>query len=234
MSRDMKPRKNYRATPHKKSRGNTLGGLFLGLVIGVVVAAVVVWMIYKTPPPFVNKGPVPTPAQTQTTPASSPAASGAASGAVSTPLTLSGKPGDPIPQNGEKPRFDFYKILPANGDAAPAPEAKPADAKPTEMKPSDTKVADVPKPPDATPKVEKETTLKESVYLQTGSFQSAADADSEKARLTLLGTNASVQQIMLQDKVWYRVRLGPFKKTEDVNHTRAELAKQGIDAHIVK
>ena len=32
---------------------------------------------------------------------------------------------DPVP---EKPRFDFYKILPGNADAVPAPEAKP-DAK---------------------------------------------------------------------------------------------------------
>ena len=39
---------------------------------------------------------------------------------------------------------------------------------------------------------------------------------------------------MLQDKVWYRVRLGPFRKVEDVNAMRAELARQGIDANVVK
>lgn len=71
-------------------------------------------------------------------------------------------------------------------------------------------------------------------YLQTGSFQSANDADNQKAKLAMMGTEASVQQVMLQDKVWYRVRLGPFKKMDDVNNLRAELAKQGIDANIVK
>ena len=81
---------------------------------------------------------------------------------------------------------------------------------------------------------EKESALKEPVYLQTGSFQSAADADSHKARLALLGAEASIQQVMLQDKVWYRVRIGPFKKLDDVNNMRADLAKQGIDAKIVK
>ena len=43
-----------------------------------------------------------------------------------------------------------------------------------------------------------------------------------------------MQQVMLQEKVWYRVRLGPFKKMDDVNNMRADLAKQGIDAKIVK
>lgn len=39
---------------------------------------------------------------------------------------------------------------------------------------------------------------------------------------------------MLQDKVWYRVRLGPFKKQDEVNSMRAELSSQGIEANIVK
>jgi cell division protein FtsN len=80
----------------------------------------------------------------------------------------------------------------------------------------------------------KEGALKDPVYLQTGSFQNAADADNQKAKLALMGAEASVQQVMLQDKVWYRVRLGPFKKQDEVNHMRAELSSQGIEANIVK
>ena len=72
------------------------------------------------------------------------------------------------------------------------------------------------------------------MYLQTGSFQNAADADNQKAKLALMGAEASVQQVMLQDKVWYRVRLGPFKKQDEVNSMRAELSSQGIEANIVK
>ena len=70
--------------------------------------------------------------------------------------------------------------------------------------------------------------------MQTGSFQNAADADNQKAKLALMGAEASVQQVMLQDKVWYRVRLGPFKKQDEVNNMRAELSSQGIEANIVK
>ena len=76
--------------------------------------------------------------------------------------------------------------------------------------------------------------LKEAVYLQTGSFQNAGDADNLKAKLAMLGAEASIQQVMLQEKVWYRVRLGPFKKMDEVNNMRSDLAKQGIEAKVVK
>ena len=41
-----------------------LVGIFVGLVLGVLCAAGVVWYIFKTPPPFSNKGqPSPSTAQ---------------------------------------------------------------------------------------------------------------------------------------------------------------------------
>jgi cell division protein FtsN len=209
MSRDMKPRKSSASSSRHKSGGNTLVGLFVGLVIGVLGAAAVVWYIYKTPAPFSNKGLAPA------APATAPQ-NGAA------PMALPGKPGDPIPQGGDKPRFDFYKILPGNAEAIPDP--KPTDGKSAESKGKNEK----------NEKNEKDAALSDPVFLQTGSFQNAADADNQKAKLAMMGSEASVQQVMLQDKVWYRVRLGPFKKMAEVNSTRAELAKQGIEANIVK
>ena len=208
MNLDMKARKP--ASSRRTSGGGMLIGLFVGLVIGVLVAAGVVWYIHRTPMPFNNKvqPPPPPPAQ-------------AAAGQQPTPMPLPGKPGDPIPQQGDKPRFDFYKILPGNAEATP--EAKEAEPKAADNKSKGEK--DAP---------QKDGALKEPVYLQTGSFQNAADADSHKARLALLGAEASIQQVMLQEKVWYRVRLGPFKKMDDVNNIRADLAKQGIEAKIVK
>ena len=75
---------------------------------------------------------------------------------------------------------------------------------------------------------------KESIFLQAGSFQNAGDADNQKARLALLGMEASIQQVMVQDKTWFRVRLGPYARIEEVNKVRSELAKQGIEAALVK
>lgn len=220
MSRDMKPRKRSSAGSRKKSGGGTLLGLFLGLVIGVLGAAGVVWYIYKTPPPFSNKGqPSPTP-----TPAPVGGQQPVDANGKPAPLALPGKPGDPIPQNGDKPRFDFYKILPGNAEAIPDP--KSADEKIIDQKQADAVKQKNEK--------EKDNPLKEPLYLQTGSFQNAGDADNQKAKLALMGVEASVQQVMLQEKVWFRVRLGPFKKMEELNSIRADLVKQGIEANVVK
>ena len=212
MSRDMKPRKGSKTASRKKTGGGTLLGLFLGLVLGVLAAAGVVWYIYKTPIPFNNKSqpsPVPVPAQS--------AAQPTGANVAAQPMVLPGKPGDPITQNGDKPRFDFYKILPGNAEAIP-------DPKPTDQKQTDA----------AKGKNDRDNSLKEPIYLQTGSFHSAEDADNQKARLALIGAEASVQQVMLQDKVWYRVRLGPFNKMDEVNNMRSDLAKQGMEANVVK
>ncbi len=208
----MKPRKRSNAS-RRTSGGGTLIGLFVGLVIGVLAAAGVVWYIHKTPAPFSNRmqpATPSTPQQQQQT------------GTPQTPLALPGKPGDPIPQPSDKPRFDFYKILPGTSEAIP-------DPKPAEGKSGEPKQAEGTKGKEGT-----EAALKDPVYLQTGSFQNAGDADNQKAKLAMMGAEATIQQVMLQDKVWYRVRLGPFRKIEDVNAMRAELARQGIEANVVK
>ena len=208
----MKSRKRNTAA-RRNSAGGTLVGLFVGLVIGVLVAAGVVWYIYKTPMPLSSKAQPPSQTASQTL---------QQGGTPSAPLPLPGKPGDPIPQGSDKPRFDFYKILPGNSEAIPDP--KPADGKSAELKPGE----------EAKAKDGKDSALKEPVYLQTGSFQNAADADNHKAKLAMMGVEASIQQVMLQDKVWYRVRLGPFKKLDEVNSMRSDLARQGVEANVVK
>ncbi len=263
MSRDMKPRKT---PPAGKSGGSTLLGLFIGLVIGVIGVAGVVWYINKAPLPFTTTGQQPKlpPPVASKSPTPAPAE---APPAASAPVALPGKPGDPI---ADKPRFDFYKILPGKAEAIPdptpdetrSPAAKPGETKPIEAKSVDTKLSEnktasskATEEKMASGKIAEgkaaenrntdsktadggkgktETALKEPIYLQAGSFQTATDADNQKARLALLGAEARIQQVMLQDKVWYRVRLGPYHKMEEVNHLRADLAKQGIDASVVK
>lgn len=210
MTRDMKQNRRRSDNEKKGLRGSTLLGIFGGIVVGVLIAAGVVWYINKTPTPFTAKGQraAPTePGKTQEAP---------------TPAALPGKPGDPAPQGGDKPRFDFYKILPGSADSIPAPSEKPAEK--SSEKPTD----------DNKSKGDKESVVKNSLYLQTGSFQKPEEADNQKAKLALMGVEASVQQVMVQDKVWFRVRLGPFNKLDDVNRVRSELAKQNIEANVVK
>lgn len=198
--------KSKRAPAKKKSAGGTLIGLFIGLVLGIVGAAAVVWYINKMPAPFKPQAPV---------------EPGKQGGAPAVPAPLPGKPGDPVPEK----RFQFYDILPGKAEAKVDPAATPE--KPVEAK-------DGKEPSKDVAKESAKETAKETIYLQAGSFQNPGDADNQKAKLALLGMEASIQQVMLQDKVWYRVRLGPFTKVDDVNRVRSELAKQGIEAAVAK
>ncbi|NTV68955.1 MAG: SPOR domain-containing protein [Azonexaceae bacterium] len=204
MSRDMKPRKSQPAK--KKSAGGTLVGMFIGLVIGVGLAAGVVWYLNKSPLPFVEKAQPPARAE----------AANGKSGQPSQPLALPGKPGDPIPEK----RFQFYDILPGKADAVPDKAPKADEPKKDEAKKDDKK--DEPK--------ESKTPL----FLQAGSFSTAQDADNQKAKLAFMGIEAVVQQVMIQDKTFYRVRVGPYTKIDELNKVRAELAKSGVEAQLAK
>jgi len=209
MSRDMKPK---RTPAKKKAHGGTLVGLFVGLVFGIVGAAGVVWYINKMPTPFNKQVTQPPPADNV-----KPAAPGAPAG---TPAPLPGKPGDPIPEK----RFQFYDILPGKADAVPDKAAKP------EVKKEEPKKEE--KKEEAKKEEVKES--KTPLFLQAGSFSSAQDADNQKAKLAFMGIEAVIQQVMIQDKTFYRVRVGPFTRIDELNKTRAELAKNGIDAQLAK
>jgi len=205
MSRDMKPRKSQPAK--KKSAGGTLIGMFIGLVLGVGMAAGIVWYLNKSPLPFVEK-------------AQPPAKANGKPGEPAQPLALPGKPGDPIPEK----RFQFYDILPGKADAvpdqAPKPETRTADVKKDEAKKED--------------KREEPKESKTPLFLQAGSFSTAQDADNQKAKLAFMGIEAVVQQVMIQEKTFYRVRVGPYTKIDELNKVRAELAKSGVEAQLSK
>ena len=209
MSRDMKPRKP--APAKKKSGGGTLVGMFIGLVLGVCIAAGVVW--------YINKAPLPFNANVQNTEAK-PAPVQPAQ-----PMALPGKPGDPIPEK----RFQFYDILPGKSDAVPDKAAK-SEVKKEEPKKEEAKKEE--KKEEAKKEEVKES--KTPLFLQAGSFSTAQDADNQKAKLAFMGVEAVIQQVMIQDKTFYRVRVGPFTRIDELNKTRAELAKNGIDAQLAK
>ena len=68
-----------------------------------------------------------------------------------------------------------------------------------------------------------------------GSFQNPSDADNHKARLAIIGLESNVEPTTLPDKgTWYRVRIGPFTKLEDINRVRQVLAQNGIKSTLVK
>jgi cell division protein FtsN len=111
-----------------------------------------------------------------------------------------------------KPRFDFYRILP--GQEEPVTEKQ--------LREADQQAAKAGAP-------------KDTYLLQAGAFQNPADADNLKAKLALLGLEASVEPADLAEKgIWYRVRLGPYTRVDEINRIRQQLAQNGVNASLVR
>ena len=194
--------KTPRNTPasRKRSGGGFLLGIFVGLLIGLAIALGIAFYLNKTPIPFLAQ---------KARPADKDAA------AAAKPPVIAGLPqGSPTPAPaGEKPKFDFYKILP--GSEEPVSEAELKERAKAAKGQQDSG--------------------KDVYFIQAGSFQNPADADNQKARLAILGFESSVEPANLPDKgVWYRVRLGPYTKVDDINKVRQSLAQSGIEASLVK
>jgi cell division protein FtsN len=199
-------------------------GIIIGLLLGILLAlGVAVWLNRNTGNAFVEKT-KPVEALTPLPPVKAVPGSGATATA-STP--------------GDKPRFEFYEILPGDKNAA---AKKPADtvvqptvaptppvAAKTEEKssrPELPKTAPVSAPAPATP---------ESYVLQAGAFQNAADADNLKAKIAFAGFEATVKPVNVPDKgTLFRVRLGPYKGIDEVNRVKAALSQNGISASAIK
>lgn len=190
-----------------RQHGGTLLGIALGLLVGVLISFGVVWYLNQTPLPFVEKVAKPE-AKTN---------NGAA------PVALPGKPGDkPIEKPGER-KFEFYDILEGKKPAAPGaapPPAKPAEAAPAAVPPAPAA------PSSAAGGV---------LYLQVGAFQKAADAESLKGKLAMLGFEASIQEADVPEKgLMRRVRVGPYPDTDKMNQARIQLSQNGIPATVVR
>jgi cell division protein FtsN len=185
-----------------RSGGGFLLGVFVGVIVGLAVALGIAFYLNKTPIPFLSA----TKAKPAERDAKAPAIAGMPQGSAAT--------GTP-----EKPKFDFYKILPGNEEPVSDKElqARAAAAAASAKKGGQQEQS------------------KDVYFIQAGSFQNPADADNQKARLAILGFESSVEPANLPDKgTWYRVRMGPYTKVDEINRVRQSLAQNGIDANLVK
>lgn len=71
--------------------------------------------------------------------------------------------------------------------------------------------------------------------LQVGSYRNFREADSIKARLALMGLEASVQRVTVDRKeTWYRVRVGPYTSADNANRVRDQLRRNKYKAIVLK
>ncbi|MDX9737702.1 SPOR domain-containing protein [Azonexus hydrophilus] len=189
----------------KTTHKKSAGGTLIGMFIGLVLGVCIAAGVVW----YINKAPLPFNQNVQngdTRPASATTSQ--------EPKALPGKPGDPAMEK----RFQFYDILPGKADAVPEKAATTTPADKPESKPE--------------AKAGKES--RSPLFLQAGSFSNAEDADNQKVKLAFMGIESTVQQVMIEDRTWYRVRIGPYFQLEELNKTRASLAKSGIEAQLSK
>ena len=66
--------------------------------------------------------------------------------------------------------------------------------------------------------------------LQAGSFKQYQEADRMKASLALLGVQANIQKVKVNNDTWHRVRIGPYTNLAELNDVRARLKKNDVDS----
>ncbi|MFB3059094.1 MAG: SPOR domain-containing protein [Gammaproteobacteria bacterium] len=107
----------------------------------------------------------------------------------------------------DKPRIDFYSILP-------------------------DRVVDIPiseKDQQAIENPSINKTAGEATILQVGSFQSVTEADSMKAQLALLGLEAKIESAEVNSSIWHRVVLGPYRNNGKLSRTKNLLIENRIE-----
>ncbi len=132
----------------------------------------------------------------------------------------------------EKPRFDFYTILPEM-EVKVADEATP-EAKPKKPR---AKVKAEKKPAATLPTARKDRQpVGNKLYmLQVASFRQARDADKLKARLAFKGIETRIEKVSINDRqTYHRVRAGPFRGEQRMKQVRARLRKLGLRSIVIR
>lgn len=183
--------------------GSLFAGVVLGMVLGLAVAGGVAWYILKKNPASFEDKVSHEAAKPEAEKPAAPAVAKAAPAPVSMPAAASAV--------GEQPKqhFEFYKVLTDKPDGATQKSSEKA----------------VPAAKPAQPAA----VSKETFFVQAGSFPNQDDAEKLKAKLALLGLEASVQSAAIPDKgTYHRVRLGPIRGSEELNKTMALLKQNGV------
>ncbi|PCE25864.1 cell division protein [Paraburkholderia acidicola] len=71
-------------------------------------------------------------------------------------------------------------------------------------------------------------------FLQVGAYKTSADAEQQRARLAFQGFESKVTQRDAGGITYYRVRIGPFSKFDDMNSARQRLSDAGVDTAVIR
>ncbi len=222
-------------------RGGFFLGMIVGLLIGLALALGVALYITKVPLPFIDKVPQRTAEQDAAeaeknknwdpnsplygknpakphpvrveAPAASEAASGVAPAAVETPVA----PAAPV--------------APVASAASSAKEAKAAaKAASTAASTARNPAAILSGEPVSTNPASDSL----SYQVQAGAYGSQAEAETQRAKLAMMGLEPRIQEREVNGRTMYRVRIGPFAQREQADEVRVKLQAAGVESALVR
>jgi cell division protein FtsN len=216
----------------QRQRGGTLLGFVLGLVIGLTVALGVAMYVTKVPMPFSNKN--------QTRSADQDAVEAQKNKDWNPNGALQSKPATPEvpPDPAAAPNTGATGT--AGGAATAGTPGSPGVTSPAANLPAPAVTADPPiaaPAPAATPQPASKAAASSdpfTYFVQAGAFKSAADADAQKAKLSMMGIEAKVSEREQAGRAIFRVRSGPFDDKEQAEKIKSRLDASGMDAALVR
>ena len=202
----------------RNQRGGTFLGFIIGLVLGLGLALAVAIYVTKMPTPFSNKN------QPRT---------------IEQDVQETEKNKDWNPNSVLQPK--------APAEAPMQPDATSPAANTTSPAPSTSNsvllpavtadpLGDLAKAQSGqkNPAAQADASDPFDYMVQAGAYRNNADADAQKAKLTLLGLDAKVSERDQAGRVVYRVRIGPFSDKNQAERVRAQLQNSGIDNTLVR
>ena len=213
----------------QRQRGGTLLGFVLGLVIGLTVALGVAMYVTKVPMPFSNKN--------QTRSADQDAVEAQKNKDWNPNGALQSKPATPEvpPDPAATPNASNPGTAGGAGTPGSAGATSPAANLPAPAVTADPPIAAP--APAATPQPATKAAASSdpfTYFVQAGAFKSAADADAQKAKLSMMGIEAKVSEREQAGRAIFRVRSGPFDDKEQADKIKSRLDASGMDAALVR
>ncbi len=203
-------------------RGSVIVGIIIGVVIGLAAALAVAVYVTKVPVPFLNRG--------QSRSAEQDAAE-----------TRKNRDWDPnAPLYGKNPAKPLPPASALVAPAAPPVATVPAPLTPERSPAAPAKSGKAPAP-DALGDLASARSGSASTatdpffyFVQAGAFRTPEDAESQRARLSLMGVEAKVTEREQSGRQVFRVRVGPFDKKEDADRQKEKLEAGGVETALVR
>ncbi|MEY4100719.1 MAG: hypothetical protein RL300_1890 [Pseudomonadota bacterium] len=203
--------KNERKPNMKQQNGSTFLGFIVGLLVGLGLALAVAVYVTKVPVLFFNK-----------------AANNTAD-----------RDANELEKNKNwDPNAPLYGKNPAKPASAPETVVTPPASSPPGSKPAPNAdpLGDLVKARAKSGAASAPASTPDpfTYFIQVGAFSTPADAEAQRAKLSLSGIETKVSEREQSGRPVYRVRMGPFEKREEAEAAKTRLDNAGIETALVR